>query len=315
MISYRFKLALLLSILAGSLVSCSGIKEDCEVSEGNTETTEYTTEYHSEKGDSEKGEQPCEADKPKRQIVCDIGPPGAKGPKGHPGKPGAQGHTGSQGKTGDQGATGNDGNDGLVGIDGPQGAQGIIGKQGEQGDEGAPGPPSGAALIGPTGAPGPQGPQGIPGNQGPTGFKCTHVGPDHITKNSDKTLITWEHSDNLFHTIDNGTNIHLINRRAVVYCAANGGIKVPASCNADFLLNFVYTRNGVDKFFTGEAFNTFTYGAAYMASYDCNLYTPIGMTQAVDLDVKSDYILSFWGRGKCGTKIVDLGIQCMIFDY
>ena len=312
MISYRFKLALLLSILAGSLVSCGRTID---------ESPKYKHKFDDKCEDKleikcvDKCEDKCEDDKPKRKILCVIGPPGAKGQKGLTGKPGAQGHTGSQGSTGNQGPNGNPGNDGLDGIDGPKGLHGPIGNPGPQGDEGAPGAPAGSALIGPDGAPGLDGPQGNTGNQGPNGYKCTHVGPDHITKNSYKPIICWEHSDNLFHNIDSEININLKDRRAVVYCAANGGIKVPPSCKADFLLNFVYTKNGVDNFFTNETFNTFTYGAAYMASYDCNLYTPIGMTQAKDLDVKYDYILSFWGRGNCGTKIVDLGIQCMMFDY
>jgi hypothetical protein len=82
-------------------------------------------------------------------------------------------------------------------------------------------------------------------------------------------------------------------------------------------LNFAWFANSAPNvlhLFPGVADqgNKLTPGSSYAESQDCDLFLKIGFTQAADLPAGFKTV-SLVGKGKAGTKFVDLGIQCLFW--
>jgi hypothetical protein len=252
-------------------------------------------------------------------IVCEIGPPGCPGEQGCPGVPGDNGFpgaTGDQGPIGPQGPQGPSGPEGNVGGEGPIGP---TGNEGPAGPAGPPGPPPASSTPGVTGPQGPPGPPGPVGSNGVPGNTCANYPPIIFTRNT-YCKICWDQEicDNTpyFKVIDHSLDVPNLGA-GVVICTANGGYNLPDKCGAWFELNFAWVNSAnlnALNLFPGlpDAGNRLTNGSSYAESQDCDLFLKVGFTQAADLPAGFNTI-HLVGKGKKGTKFIDLGIQCLFW--
>jgi hypothetical protein len=245
---------------------------------------------------------------------CAIqGPQGPKGCAGKPGPKGYQGPPGPAGPQGPQGPQGIQGNKGPQGNPGPAGPQGIPGLQGPPGRDAVP--PAG--VEGQPGLPGPIGPQGPAGPPGKEGTPCLCLKPYVVTKNACNKIL-WNHGDTILAVVDNSVDVILKEGPGLAICFANGGYSLPERCSAEFELNFYWanTSDNVVHSFTGVDDNIkgLTVGSSYAKSKNCDFYFPIGFTQAAELPNGCN-IIHLYGKGKKGTKFVDLGVQCVFYPF
>jgi hypothetical protein len=269
---------------------------------------------HDDCNDCVKKSYSCKRYSPKI-IVCEIGPPGCPGERGCPGCPGENGFPGLTGPIGSTGPEGPTGPNGPPGPLGPQGPTGPAGNAGPEGPAGPPGLPPVGGLPGVTGPEGPVGPVGPVGPPGPNGATCG-TAPILFSRFTHNKICWDKDCSPLFNVIDQCLDIPNLGVGTVI-CTANGGYNLPDKCGAWFELNFAYFANNASSnlhLFTGAADqgNKLTPGSSYAESQDCDLFIKVGFTQATELPAGFNTI-RLVGKGKKGTKFIDLGVQCLFW--
>jgi len=96
-------------------------------------------------------------------------------------------------------------------------------------------------------------------------------------------------------------------------CFANGGYTTPPKCDYYLELNFFF----LDKNLTYQPCSCdnvtgdFRGGSSYAQHLDCDIWVPVGFSQAAKINAGPNTI-SLFGRGQ-QADFVDLEVQCIFF--